>query len=164
MDEKLHPVAIEHLPFFITAPGQTDILFNVMVVFMLAAVLVVGNLYFQLHAFPERMAHRANVVQMEIVAVLALISLFTHNHLFWIAGLLLALVRFPDFSTPLESIASSLERLIGPHGGGDQPVVATSPKVDPDAQAAPTASSTPTDAPAADPYPDGPAPGNTPKK
>ncbi|MET4634680.1 hypothetical protein ABIE08_004632, partial [Kaistia defluvii] len=31
MDDKIHPVAIEHLPFFITAPGQTDILFNVMV-------------------------------------------------------------------------------------------------------------------------------------
>lgn len=117
MDDKLHPVAIEHLPFFITAPGQTDILFNVMVAFMVAAVLVVGNLYFQLHAFPERLAHRTNVVQMEIVAVLALISLFTHNHLFWIAGLLLALVRFPDFSSPLGSIAGSLERLAGQRDG-----------------------------------------------
>jgi hypothetical protein len=118
MDDKLHPVAIEHLPFFITAPGQTDVLFNVMVVFMLVAILVVGNLYFQLHAFPERMAHRTNVVQMEIVAVLALISLFTHNHLFWIAGLLLALVRFPDFSTPMASIADSLEKLSGRRDGG----------------------------------------------
>lgn len=118
MDDKLHPVAIEHLPFFITAPGQTDVLFNVMVVFMLAAILVVGNLYFQLHAFPERLAHRTNVVQMEIVAVLALISLFTHNHLFWIAGLLLALVRFPDFSTPMGSIAGSLEKLAGRSDAG----------------------------------------------
>jgi len=113
MDDKIHPTAIEHLPFFITGPGQTDILFNVMVVFMLVAILAVGNLYFQLHAFPERMAHRTNVVQMEVVAVLALISLFTHNHLFWIAGLLLALIRFPDFSSPLGSIADSLQRLAG---------------------------------------------------
>ncbi|WP_018183385.1 hypothetical protein [Kaistia granuli] len=118
MDENIHPVAIEHLPFFITAPGQTDILFNGMVVFMLVVVLVVGNLYFQLHAFPERLAHRTNVVQMEFVAVLALISLFTHNHLFWIAGLLLALIRFPDFSTPMASIAGSLEKLAGQRDGG----------------------------------------------
>ncbi|WP_029074644.1 hypothetical protein [Kaistia adipata] len=139
MDEKLHPVAIEHLPFFITAPGQTDVLFNIMLVFMLAAVLVVGNLYFQLHAFPERMAHRTNVVQMEIVAVLALISLFTHNHLFWIAGLLLALVRFPDFSTPMVSIADSLEKLAGQRDGAARPVLTTGASVDPDALAPPPA-------------------------
>ena len=111
--EPPHPTAVEHLPFFITAPGQTDILFNVVVVFLLAFVLIIGNLYFQLHAVPERMAHRTSKVQMEIVAVLALISLFTHNHLFWIAGLLLAFVQFPDFSTPMDSIARSLEKLAG---------------------------------------------------
>jgi hypothetical protein len=106
-----HPAAIEHLPIFITAPGQSDILFNIVVVFLLLVVLAIGNLYFQLHAVPERMAHRTNRVQMEIVAVLALISLATHNHLFWIAALLLAFVQFPDFSTPMESIARSLRRL-----------------------------------------------------
>ena len=50
---------------------------------------------------------------MEIVAVLALISLFTHNHLFWIAGLLLAFIDLPDFKTPMSSIARSLEKLSG---------------------------------------------------
>jgi len=50
-------------------------------------------------------------VQMEIVAVLALISLFTHNHIYWIIGLLLAFIRIPDFSTPLYSIARSMARL-----------------------------------------------------
>jgi len=112
-DAPLHPIATEHLPMFITAPGQTDVLFNVMVVFILAMILVIGNLYLRLHALPERMSHRANVVQMEIVAVLALISLFTHNHVFWIIGLLLAFIRIPDFSTPMVSIAQSLEKLSG---------------------------------------------------
>lgn len=106
-----HPAAVEHLPFFITAPGETDILFNGVVIFLLAVVFVIGNLYFQLHALPERMAHRTNRVQMEVVAVLCLIALFTHNHLYWIAALLLALVRLPDFSTPMASIAESLEKL-----------------------------------------------------
>ena len=111
----LHPVATEHLPVFITAPGQTDWLLNAVAVFLIVAVLVIGNFYLRLHALPERMSHRANVVQMEIVAVLALISLFTHNHIFWIIGLLLAFIRFPDFQTPMVSIAESLERLSGRH-------------------------------------------------
>ncbi|UXN59130.1 hypothetical protein [Phyllobacterium zundukense] len=113
MDDTLHPAAIEHLPGFITAPGQSDWLFTVVVVIFLAAVLMIGNVYFQIHALPERMAHRTKKVQMEIVAVLALISLVTHNHIFWIAGLLLALIDLPDFSTPMTSIAQSLEKLSG---------------------------------------------------
>ncbi|BCP55175.1 hypothetical protein K32_37920 [Kaistia sp. 32K] len=133
MDDKLHPVAIEHLPFFITAPGQTDVLFNVMVGFVLVVVLVVGNLYFQLHAVPERMAHRANRVQMEIVAILALISLATHNHLFWIAGLLLAVIQIPDFSTPMASIAASLEKLSGRRDGRAEELAAIEGPLPPDA-------------------------------
>ena len=111
--EPPHPIAVEHLPFFITAPGQTDILFNVVLVFLLAILLIIGNLYFKLHSLPEHMAHRRSKVQLEIVAVLGLLSLFTHNHLFWIAGLLLALVEVPDFSTPMASIAQSLRKLAG---------------------------------------------------
>jgi hypothetical protein len=42
---------------------------------------------------------------------LALLALFTHNNVFWVAALLLAVVRWPDFSTPLNSIADSLEKL-----------------------------------------------------
>lgn len=111
MAQSIHPAATHHLPIFITEPGQTDYLFNGVVIFLLVAVLVVGNLYFQLHALPERRAHRTSKVQMEIVAILCLISLFTHNHIYWIAGLLLAFVQIPDFSTPLDSIAQSLAKL-----------------------------------------------------
>ena len=53
---------------------------------------------------------------MEIVCILALLAMFTHNHLYWIAGLLLAFVQLPDFSTPLNSISESLEGLAGPRG------------------------------------------------
>jgi hypothetical protein len=111
--QSVHPAAIDHIPGFIVQPGQTDYLFVGVAIFLLVIVLIIGNLYFQLHAVPERMAHRTSKVQMEIVAVLALISLFTHNHLFWIAGLLLAFVQIPDFSTPLYSIAQSLGKLSG---------------------------------------------------
>jgi len=113
MTDAIHPAAIEHLPVFVTAPGQTDWLFNVTIVMILAIILILGNFYFKLHALPERMAHGSKKVQMEIVAVLCLISLFTHNHLFWIAGLLLAFIDLPDFRTPVASIARSLEKLSG---------------------------------------------------
>jgi hypothetical protein len=34
MAKPIHPEATHHLPFFITPPGQTDILMNVMIVFL----------------------------------------------------------------------------------------------------------------------------------
>ena len=55
------------------------------------------------------MAHKSQKLQFEIVAVLGLISLFTHMHIFWVAGLLLALIDLPDFGTPMRSIADSVE-------------------------------------------------------
>ncbi|RCW86525.1 hypothetical protein [Phyllobacterium bourgognense] len=131
MDDTLHPAAIEHLPVFITAPGQTDWLFSGVVVFLLAMILIVGNFYFRLHALPEQMAHRGKKVQMEIVAVLALISLFTHNHIFWIAGLLLALIDFPDFSSPMVSIAQSLEKLSGRARTGEDEAIVSPPEPEP---------------------------------
>lgn len=118
MDKQINPLATSHLPPFITAPGETDILFNIMVVVLIVMILLLGAFYFRLHALPERMAHRANRTQIEIIGVLALISLFTHNHLFWIAGLLLAMIQFPDFRTPVVSIADSLSRIASRY---DQP-------------------------------------------
>ena len=46
-----------------------------------------------------------------LVAVLGLISLFTHMHIFWIAGLLLALVDIPDIGGALGRIARSTEKM-----------------------------------------------------
>lgn len=109
----LNPVAPHHLPAFITAPGQSDWLMTVMLVFLLVAIVSVGLVYLKLHALPEHMAHRTNKVQLQFVAVLALLALLTHNNLLWIAALLLALVELPDFSTPMNSIALSLEKLSG---------------------------------------------------
>ena len=105
----VHPAAPDHLPSFITAPGQTDVLMVVMSVILLLFVLMVGVLYFRLHALPDRFAHKK--VQFEIVCVLALLAMFTHMHIFWIAGLLLALIDFPDFSGLLRRIAGSTEKI-----------------------------------------------------
>ncbi|MEA2865262.1 MAG: hypothetical protein QOC84_3218 [Bradyrhizobium sp.] len=80
-------------------------------VVLLGAVLMVGNLYLHLHTLPERMAHKSQKLQFEIVAVLGLLALFTHIHLFWVIGLLLAMVDLPDFGTPLRRIAGSVEKI-----------------------------------------------------
>jgi hypothetical protein len=110
----LNEAAPHHLPFFITAPGQTDVLLVIMAIVLVFSVLSIGVFFFWLHSLPERMVH--NKVQFDIVAVLALLSLFTHIHAFWVAALLLALIRFPDFSSwdlrkPLNQIAVSLDRI-----------------------------------------------------
>jgi multisubunit Na+/H+ antiporter MnhF subunit len=82
-------------------------------IILLASILFVGNIYLQIHSLPERMAHKSQKLQFEIVAVLCLLALFTHNHLFWVIALLLALVDLPDFSTPLRSIAGSVQKMAG---------------------------------------------------
>src|SRR3954468_19339751 len=109
MSATINPAAPHHLPSFITAPGETDVLMTVMVVVVIVAVALIGTFYFRLHALPEHMAHGSKKIQYDVVAVLALISLFTHNHVYWIAGLLLALVDIPNFSHPLRRIADSVE-------------------------------------------------------
>jgi ABC-type Na+ efflux pump permease subunit len=89
----------------------------VMGVILVLAVLGFGILFLRIHSLPERMAHRGHKLQFEIVAVLCLISLFTHMHIFWIAGLLLALIDLPDFGTPLNRIAGSAEKMAGLNPG-----------------------------------------------
>jgi hypothetical protein len=113
VSDQLHPMAPHHLPPFIAAPGETDVWMVVMGVFLIVAVLAVGNFYLRLHTLPERMAHKSQKLQFEIVAVLGLLALFTHVHLFWIAALLLAMIDLPDFGTPLRSIAGSVEKIAG---------------------------------------------------
>lgn len=111
--ETIHPAAPSHIPWFITAPGGTDVLMVVTGIFLILAVLAVGNIFLRLHTLPERLAHKSQKLQFEIVAVLGLLALFTHQHVFWVAGLLLALIDLPDFGTPLRRIAGSTEKMAG---------------------------------------------------
>lgn len=96
------------------------------IIFMLLAIFAAGTLYLRLHSLPEHLAHGNQKMQFEIVAVLGLIALFTHNNLFWIAALLLAMVDLPDFVSPLRSIARSLHRISGQ--SGEPPELETTPE------------------------------------
>jgi hypothetical protein len=113
MADSMNPAAPHHLPAFITAPGHTDVLMVVMAIILILAVVGFGILFLRLHTLPERLAHKSQKIQFEIVAVLGLLALFTHIHAFWVAGLLLALIDFPDVGSFLGRIAGSVEKIAG---------------------------------------------------
>ena len=78
---------------------------------MIAMVFGFGVLYFTLHALPEKIAHGTSSTQFQLIAVLALLAMFTHNNLFWVAALLLATIKLPDFTTPLNAISRTLAEI-----------------------------------------------------
>ena len=143
----IHPAATQHLPSFITAPGETDVLMIVTALILIGAVVGIGVLFLRLHSLPEHIAHKSNKIQLEIVCVLALISMFTNMHIFWIIGLLLAVIDLPDFGTPLNRIAGSTERLAGLRPGEG---AADAPAADAEHAAEPHATSGDSRAPAAE--------------
>src|SRR5918995_2772746 len=119
MTAPLNPAAPHHLPAFIAGPGETDVFMVVMAVVLIVAVLAIGLLFLRIHTLPERIAHKGHKLQFEIVAVLGLLALFTHVHLFWVIGLLLALIDIPNFGGALGRMAGSLEKIAGiPPGEG----------------------------------------------
>ncbi len=102
-----NPAAPHHIPWFVPSPDGSDSLLVVTAFILLGATLLIGVLFFTLHSLPERLGHKK--LQFELVAVLGLVSLFTHMHIFWLIALILALVDLPDFTTPLGRIANALE-------------------------------------------------------
>ena len=113
MPESLHPVAVEHLPWFVTAPGETDTLMVVTAMILGLSAVGFGIVFLRLHTLPERVAHKGQKIQFEIVAILGLLALFTHMHIFWVIGLLLAFIDIPDLAGFLGRIAGSVERMAG---------------------------------------------------
>jgi hypothetical protein len=111
MSAEMNPLAPHTLPWFVTAPGATDTLYVVTTIIVIVSVVMLGVFFFWLHSLPERMGHKK--LQFEIVAILGLISLFTHMHIFWVIGLLLAVIDLPDFIGPLRRIAGATERIAG---------------------------------------------------
>ncbi len=111
------PTDIGHVPYFITPPGETDTMLVAVIVVLALVAFGFGVFYLRLHSLPEKMAHHANHTQLQMVAILGLIALFTHNNLFWIAALLLAAFKLPDYSGMLGSISNSLDRMAAKYEG-----------------------------------------------
>lgn len=116
----LHAAAPHHLPVFISGADGSDPMMIFTGVMLLGLVVAFGLIFLRIHTLPERLAHRTHKLQFEIVAVLGLLSLLTHVHLFWVIGLLLALIDIPDLTGPMRRMAGSAEKLAGlPPGDGD---------------------------------------------
>ena len=113
MTAATHPLAPHGLPSFIGASDGSDPLFTAVVFILIAGLMGVAVLYFKLHSIPEHLAQKQNNGQTQLIMVLAVLALFTHNNLFWVAAVVLALVKFPDFISPLNSIANSLRIMTG---------------------------------------------------
>ena len=124
MNEALPKVVYEDLPFYITAPGETDVLFGAVSIVLVAVVIGFGALYFTIQSIPDRMVEGAGKAQMQVVGLLGLISLFTMNNLYWIAAILLAAIRIPDLLTPLKDIAAAMRAKSAAAAGG-APMVAS---------------------------------------
>jgi hypothetical protein len=106
-----HPVAPHHLPGYLPGPDGSDPLFTAVIVVLLIVLMVAGVLYFKLHSMPEQLGERHNSTQLQLISILAVLALFTHNNAFWILALLIAAIRIPDYLTPIQTIASSLAKL-----------------------------------------------------
>ena len=111
MTGDIHPLAPHSLPPFVGAADGSDPLFSAIIFIVILAVLGVGVFYLKLHAIPEQLAHKHGNTQSQLIMVLALLALFTHNNVFWVAALILALLKLPDFLTPINSISESLKKL-----------------------------------------------------
>ena len=96
------------MPFFITAPGETDVLFNITLWFVVACIILTGVIFLTIHSLPERMAHKSKKVLLDLIALLCLLALLTHDHLFWFIAIILAFIDIPDFLTPVNRIAKSV--------------------------------------------------------
>lgn len=104
-------MATGHIPSYVTAADGSDFLLSFMAVFTVVVILLIGVGYFSLHSLPEKMAHKSNHPQFQLVGILALLALFTHNGLFWVAAVLVAGFQIPDLAAPLRSIAEAIGRL-----------------------------------------------------
>ena len=131
MTDQINPLATHHLPPFITAPGQSDALLVGIGIFLLVVVFLLGIAFLWLHSLPERLAHHGQKLQFEIVAVLCLLALFTHNNLLWGAALILAMIDLLDLTTPLTRISAALERMTGaPRTAMAEPAPVAEPAAD----------------------------------
>ncbi|MEK9927990.1 MAG: hypothetical protein VW983_03805 [Halieaceae bacterium] len=134
MSGQIHPLAPHELPGFIGAADGSDPLFTAVVFIVIAMVLGIGVFYLKLHAIPEQLAHKHGNTQSQLIMVLALLALFTHNNIFWVAALILALIKFPDLVTPLNDISSSLSKMTQSDDSGSSEEV-TAAETTPQSQA-----------------------------
>ncbi|WP_085821451.1 hypothetical protein [Ruegeria meonggei] len=118
-------MATGHIPSYVTQADGSDFLLTFMFIFTVLVIVLIGVGYFTLHSIPEKLAHESNHPQFQLVGILALLALFTHNGLFWVAAVLVAGFQFPDVAAPLRAIADAIRSLGTERSEGPAPVQPT---------------------------------------
>lgn len=113
MAEHIHSMAPADLPGFLAAADGSDPLFTGVVIGVIVLALILGAVFFRVHNLPDHIAEGDNATQARLVAVMVLIALLSGNEVFWVAALILALVKIPDLTTPLNAIADTLRQRPG---------------------------------------------------
>lgn len=101
MTTSLHTAAPEHRPAFIASPGETDVLMTVTAVVLVLPVMGMGLLFLRLHTYPSGWPTNPRKSSSRSSPFSAYWPLFMHVHLFWVIGLLLAIIDVPDFGGTL---------------------------------------------------------------
>lgn len=102
---------LDHLPSYVTGPGETDVLLVGAIILLPLIFLAFGAFFLSLHSVPDRMAHKVNHNQLQLIGLLTLLALLTHNNVLWLLALIVAALNPPDMLTPLRSMARSLARM-----------------------------------------------------
>lgn len=111
MTDAISAAGLEHLPSFIAGPGETDVILVGAMILLPIIFLAAGAFILRLHSVPDRMAHQANHNQLQLIGLLTLLALLTHNNWLWLFALIIAALNPPDLLTPLRSMARSLARI-----------------------------------------------------
>ena len=83
MTDQINPLATHYLPPFITAPGQTDALLVRDRHFLMVVIFFWHRLPCGCTACQSAWPITARSCKFEVVAILCLLALFTHNNLLW---------------------------------------------------------------------------------
>ena len=103
MKPSMHPAAPDHLPGFIVAPGEVDVLFVAVTILLTIAIVIIGTVYCKRFGINNFINRRSYVIQAEVLATLVLIMILTQNKYFGFAALLLAFIPIPDFVNIVKS-------------------------------------------------------------
>jgi len=98
----MHPAAPDHLPRFIVAPGEMDVLFISVTILLTIAIVIIGTVYCK-RCINDLTKRRSYILKAEVFAMLLIVMIITQNRYFGIAALLLAFIRIPDFVTIVKS-------------------------------------------------------------
>ena len=84
MKPSMHPAAPDHLPGFIVAPGEVDVLFISVTILLVISIVIIGSFYNK--RINNVINNRSYIIKAEVFAMLVLAMIITKNKYFGIAA------------------------------------------------------------------------------